>query len=173
MRAELDGGAVTADALEGIVWQVWTAYLGGIAPAELAPADYVQPFDVTGAVAIAGAWHGHVILRCRVDGMAAIAAAMLELPHLHPGDDSGVRLEDIVDAAGELLNIVAGNVKSLLPQPALVALPQVVLGEAEVLWPGASASCELRTGFDQWPVMLTVMEVDGTGPGWPEPAIRF
>jgi chemotaxis protein CheX len=166
MRAELDGGAVSADALQGIVWQVWTAYLGGTAPDERPAADYAPPFDVTGAVAIAGAWHGHVIMRCRIDGMAAMAAAMLELPQ------AGVRLEDIVDAAGELLNIVAGNVKSLLPQPAVVALPQVVLGEAEVLWPGARAACELRTGFDQWPVLLTVMQVDGAGPGWPQPAIR-
>ncbi|MGI5239191.1 chemotaxis protein CheX [Dactylosporangium sp. CA-139066] len=171
MRAELDGGAVTADALQGIVWQVWTAYLGGTAPAERPAAEYVAPFDVTGAVAIAGAWHGHVILRCRIDGMAAMAAAMLELPANGPRNED-VRLDDIVDAAGELLNIVAGNVKSLLPQPAVVALPQVVLGEADVLWPGASPACELRTGFDRWPVLLTVMEVDGAGSGWPEPAIR-
>jgi chemotaxis protein CheX len=171
MRAELDGGAVTAEALQGIVWQVWTAYLGGTAPGELPAAEYVAPFDVTGAVAIAGAWHGHVILRCRVDGMAAIAATMLELPaNVVRSDD--VRLDDVVDAAGELLNIVAGNVKSLLPQPAVVALPQVVIGEADVLWPGARAACELRTGFGGWAVLLTVMEVDGAGSGWPEPAIR-
>ncbi|WP_432992964.1 chemotaxis protein CheX [Dactylosporangium sp. CA-233914] len=161
MRAELDGGSVTADALQGIVWQVWTAYLGGTPPAEPLPAaSYVQPFDVIAGVAIAGAWHGHVVLRCRLDAAAAMAAAMLEL---QPGN---VRLEDIVDAAGELMNIIAGNVKSLLPQPSVVALPQVVLGEAEVLWPGASAVCELRTGFGDWAVLLSVMQVDSGGPAW-------
>ncbi|MEV6931961.1 chemotaxis protein CheX [Dactylosporangium sp. NPDC051485] len=160
MRADLQGGAVTGEQLQGIVWQVWTAYLGGTAPAELPAAAYVEPFDVTGAVAIAGQWHGHVVMRCRLDGMAVMAAAMLELP------TAGVRLEDIVDAAGELLNIVAGNVKSLLPQPSVVALPQVVLGEADVLWPGAAAACELRTGFEEWAVLLSVLEVDSLGPKW-------
>ncbi|MFI5912428.1 chemotaxis protein CheX [Dactylosporangium sp. NPDC051541] len=158
MRAELDGGPVTADALLGIVWQVWTAYLGGTPPAEPLPAAaYVEPFDVTAAVSIAGAWNGHVVLRCRVDGAAAIAAAMLEMP------TGSVRLEDIVDGAGELMNIIAGNVKSLLPQPSVVALPQVVLGEADVVWPGSTAACELRTGFAEWAVLLSVMQVEAGG----------
>nr|BFE61272.1 hypothetical protein GCM10020063_057980 [Dactylosporangium thailandense] len=156
MRSELDGGVVSADALQGIVWQVWTAYLGASPPAEPLPAAaFAEPFDVTAGVSIAGAWHGHVILRSRVDGAAAMAAAMLEMP------TGSVRLEDIVDAAGELMNIIAGNVKSLLPQPSIVALPQVVLGEADVVWPGSVASCELRTGFEEWAVQLSVMEIDG------------
>ncbi|WP_433086743.1 chemotaxis protein CheX [Dactylosporangium sp. CA-052675] len=155
MRSELDGGVVSTDALHGIVWQVWTAYLGASPSAEPPPAAFAEPFDVTAGVSIAGAWHGHVILRCRVDGAAAMAAAMLEMPA------GSVRLDDIVDAAGELMNIIAGNVKSLLPQPSVVALPQVVLGEADVVWPGSVASCELRTGFEEWPVHLSVMEIDG------------
>ncbi|MER7008009.1 chemotaxis protein CheX [Dactylosporangium sp. NPDC000555] len=162
MVADIDGGAVSADALQGIVWQVWTAYLGSGPPGEpMPPAAYMAPFDVTGAAAIAGAWNGHVILRCRLDGMSAIAAAMLDLP------TGSVRLDDVVDAAGELLNIIAGNVKSLLPQPSVVALPQVVLGEADVLWPGALAIRELRTAFVDWAVLLSVMEVDGASLRFP------
>ncbi|GAA3456041.1 chemotaxis protein CheX [Dactylosporangium matsuzakiense] len=158
MRAELDGGPVSAEALQGIVWQVWTAYLGGTPPGEPLPAaSYVEQFDVTAAVSIAGAWNGHVVLRCSVDGAAAMAGSMLEMPH------ASVRLEDIVDAAGELMNIIAGNVKSLLPQPSVVALPQVVLGEADVVWPGSTAACELRTGFAEWAVLLSVMQVEGAG----------
>jgi chemotaxis protein CheX len=156
MRADLGGGAVTSDALQGIVWQVWTAYLGGTPPGAMPPAAYAEQFDLTAAVAISGAWHGHVVLRCPVDGMVAIAATMLEM------DGSGASLEDTVDAAGELMNIIAGNVKSLLPQPSLVALPQVVLGAADVVWPKAMFSCELRTAFDEFAVMLSVMEVGGS-----------
>ncbi|WP_433060654.1 chemotaxis protein CheX [Dactylosporangium sp. CS-033363] len=155
MRSEVDGGPVSSEALQGIVWQVWTAYLGGSPPAEPLPvAAYVEPFDVIAGVAIAGAWHGHVVLRCRVDGAAAMAGAMLEIP------TGSVRLDDIVDACGELMNIIAGNVKSLLPQPSIVALPQVVLGEADVVWPGSAAACELRTGFDEWAVLLSVLELE-------------
>ncbi|WP_426511979.1 chemotaxis protein CheX [Dactylosporangium sp. McL0621] len=160
MRSELDDGVVGADALQGIVWQVWTAYPGGTPPAGPPPADACAgPFDVTAGVSIAGAWNGHVLLRCRADGAAAIAAAMLEMPA------GSVRPEDVVDAAGELMNIIAGNVKSLLPQPSVVALPQVVLGEADVVCPGSTASCELRTAFEQWPVHLSVLEVPASRAG--------
>jgi chemotaxis protein CheX len=158
VRSELDGGTVSAEALQGIVWQVWTAYLGGTPPVEPLPAAaYAEAFDMTAAVSVAGAWNGHVVLRCRIDGAAAVAAAMLELPA------GSARLDDIVDAAGELMNIIAGNVKSLLPQPSLVALPQVVLGDADVVWPGSAATCELRTGFGDWAILLSVLQVEGAG----------
>ncbi|WP_238014903.1 chemotaxis protein CheX [Dactylosporangium sp. AC04546] len=141
---------ITADDLHGIIWQVWTAYLGTTptTPPGKPPAGRAE---LTASVCIAGAWLGHVVLRAGLPAAGAIAAAMLEL------DPAGVKPEDVQDAAGELMNIVTGNVKSLLPQPSHVALPQVVVGAADVLWPGTEPVCSVPVAWDDHVVTIEVL----------------
>lgn len=144
------------DDLSGILWQVWTAYLG-VDPHTTGPATVPDDqFDVIASIAVAGAWQGHVTLRCCYPTAVGMAAAMLEL------DNTQTRPEDVADAAGELINIVAGNVKSLLPQPTWVALPQVVRGHAEVLWPGTQSVCRVQAQFADEPVVVGVLHLDRT-----------
>jgi chemotaxis protein CheX len=126
--ADEDDARITQEDLESIIWQVWTAYLGTsptVTPDDEPPSPDAE---ITASVGVAGAWLGTVVLRGGLGAAAAIAAEMLELTSVKP--------DDIQDATGELMNIVAGNVKSFLPKPSHLALPQVVVGRAEVLWPG-------------------------------------
>ncbi|GGM88181.1 chemotaxis protein CheX [Dactylosporangium sucinum] len=141
---------ITADDLHGIIWQVWTAYLGTTPAARPAQVPAGRA-ELTASVCIAGAWLGHVVLRAGLPAAGAIAAAMLEL------DPAAVKPDDVQDAAGELMNIVTGNVKSLLPQPSHVSLPQVVIGEADVLWPGAEPVCGAAVAWDQHLVTIEVL----------------
>lgn len=77
---------------------------------------------------------------------------------------SGIAEEDIHDTVGELMNIVSGNVKSLLPQPSFVALPQVVIGRATIVWPGTDPVCRLDVGWDEHLVTIEVLR--GEAPRW-------
>ncbi|GAA2326189.1 chemotaxis protein CheX [Dactylosporangium salmoneum] len=142
---------ITPDQLHGIIWQVWTAYLGS-SPTSAAVAEVPQAdAEITASVCIAGAWLGHVVLRSGLAAAAAIAAAMLDL------DPTRVKPDDIQDATGELMNITAGNLKSLLPQPSHLALPQVVVGRAEILWPGTNLLARAAVGWSDHRVTIEIL----------------
>ncbi|MEO8697171.1 MAG: chemotaxis protein CheX [Acidimicrobiales bacterium] len=77
---------------------------------------------VTGIVNIEGAWHGAVVVRCSLALASLVTAAMFQ------GDDEPTT-DEIRDALGELTNMVAGNVKALLPAPSAISLPTVAFGK--------------------------------------------
>jgi chemotaxis protein CheX len=56
-----------------------------------------------------------------------------------------VTQSDIVDAVGELANVIGGNVKALLPQPCQLSLPHVQIN-----------------GDSGWPVAIEVSRITGT-----------
>jgi len=136
--------------LEGILWQVWTAYLGTSPTVSVDEDPPGRDAEITASVGVAGAWLGMVVLRGGLGAAAALAAEMLELDSVKP--------DDIQDAAGELMNIVAGNVKSFLPKPSHLALPQVVVGRAEILWPGTRLLSRVRVHWDVHQVTVEVLE---------------
>jgi chemotaxis protein CheX len=68
---------------------------------------------------IHGAWCGRVVLQCSTAFARLVAAKMF---HASPAEVSPA---DVVDAVGELANMLGGNVKALLPGPSLLSLPSV------------------------------------------------
>jgi len=81
--------------------------------------EHTQP-TMSCVVAIEGAWNGAVELTCSSVLAERITMAMLDVP---VPESLSVR-----DALGEVTNIVAGNAKSLLPQPSTMSLPVVADG---------------------------------------------
>ena len=114
-----------------IAGSVWSSILGmTLREVATSPDDGGQP--ATATVHISGTWNGSVILSCSRALVRRAAAAMFEI-----GEDD---LEDgeVADAFGELVNIIGGNLKSLLPEPSQLSLPTVSLGAAHVVTvPGA------------------------------------
>ncbi len=88
--------------------------------------------SIGAAVQFTGDWEGAVVFACD-DAFGCEAAAAM----FGSGADT-VTSEEIADALGELANMIAGNVKPLLPAPATLSLPTVVQGaEVQVGIPGA------------------------------------
>ena len=85
------------------------------------PGDVPAEPTVTCFVQVDGAWDGAVVLRCSQRLAGRIAAAMFA----SPGEPA---VEEVSDAMGEITNILAGNIKALLPQPCRITLPVVALG---------------------------------------------
>jgi chemotaxis protein CheX len=73
-------------------------------------------------VQISGQWMGSVVLALSPEVARASAAAMLQIA------DEDVTDADRQDVAAELVNMVGGNLKSLLPGPSFLSLPTVVAG---------------------------------------------
>ncbi|GGJ82214.1 hypothetical protein GCM10010123_09920 [Pilimelia anulata] len=138
--------------LKDIADQVWASYLDpdGVAPLELADGP-PGAFDAHASISITGPWHGHVVVACSRGAGTAAAAAFLDQPPEDIGED------DLADTLGELVNIIGGNVKSMLPPGCLLALPQVVLGAGAVTrLPGATRICELAGAWQGEPVSISM-----------------
>jgi len=109
---------------------------------------------LVGCVQITGAWSGAVLLSC-APGFASLAARTI---FAGAGDPS---VGEERDALGELANMVAGNLKALLPAPSYLGLPTVADGETgvlEVLGGMRTANVELN----QLDRLITVLATTGS-----------
>jgi chemotaxis protein CheX len=113
-----------------VVEEVWSTFLGREEP--LFPDLHASTSDPlsgdpalwTAAVTVTGAWEA-VIRVSLADKLAGtVTDRMLGLD-----DDSEPRApEDVTDALGELVNVIGGNIKSLMPGPSKLSLPLVAPG---------------------------------------------
>ncbi|MGA2588760.1 MAG: chemotaxis protein CheX [Bryobacteraceae bacterium] len=77
---------------------------------------------VTGAVYFAGEWRGAVLIECTRQQACYLA-------HRFMGVDTPLVIDDDVrDTIGELANMLAGNLKSVLPGGVGLSMPSVVEG---------------------------------------------
>ena len=121
MTTSLAERALDDNGLADIANEVWRAYLDTDGTHPLVRVDESGAVSVTASISVTGAWDGHVVIGCSQRAAVALAAAMLDLP------PSEVTESDVLDAAGELVNVVGGNVKSLVNhetfRPELKKLP--------------------------------------------------
>jgi chemotaxis protein CheX len=87
------------------------------------PMDWTPPQEmITAAVYFAGDWHGAVLLECTRDQACSFAHLLMSIPLPDTIND------DVRDALGELSNMLAGNLKSVLPPGVLLSMPSVIEG---------------------------------------------
>jgi chemotaxis protein CheX len=101
----------------------------------------VREPTVTGCVTIEGAWHGAILLSCERVVADALAAELFRSP-----SPSG---EEVRDTVGELTNMLAGNIKALLPDPSRISLPTVAAGgdfDLSVVGTSRVAGVQFRCG---------------------------
>jgi chemotaxis protein CheX len=82
---------------------------------------------VTAAVHFAGDWRGAALVECDARQACQFATRLMGIPLPAAIDD------DVRDAMGELANMVAGNLKSVLPRGVGLSMPSVVEGSAYTL----------------------------------------
>jgi hypothetical protein len=112
----------------------------------------VATTSVTGTVSLTGTWNGHLCLGGPPESADEIAARMLQVPI----DD--LETGDVYDAMGELVNIVAGNAKCLLPPPVQIGLPVVGLGPHDILkFPTSRHTNRLLLSLDGYLIDLAIL----------------
>jgi chemotaxis protein CheX len=110
---------ISDEDIQGIVENVWLSTLGlGVEPT---PPLVEPPSDaVMARVDIDGAWDGTVLVRCALPLAREVAAIMF---HTEPEGENGATPLQVSDAIAEIVNMIGGNLKALLPQPCALALP--------------------------------------------------
>ena len=108
---------VTANDMNSLITDIWSALFGSA----IMPAP-VTPFDgrvIAATVNLRGDVDTTVLLRCDIALARRMAATMFRL------DEDDLSSEDLQDTIGEIANIVAGNVKTLLGGDCRLTIPVV------------------------------------------------
>lgn len=112
------------DDVRAVTEEVWSTFLGHTEPfVEGAPRTFTP--DWSASVSVTGEWNGMVAIEMTADGAHRVTCGMLGMD---PETDEPAEA-DVVDAFGELVNMVGGNVKSLVPGPSQLSLPCVAAGQ--------------------------------------------
>jgi len=77
---------------------------------------------ITCSVFFAGSWQGAVIVECPFQMAFEFTSRLMRIPR--PGEYN----DDVCDAMGELVNMIGGNLKSVLPPGSTLSIPSVVEG---------------------------------------------
>ncbi len=109
---------VTEDAFYEIIQNTWSSTLG-FHVERSSGSEAVVAGALTVCVKITGAWNGEVRLHCPVPLAQSIAALIFQVQAESVGSD------EVLDALSELVHIVGGNLKALLPQPVVLSLPSL------------------------------------------------
>ncbi|GAB7191758.1 hypothetical protein NUM3379_24660 [Kineococcus sp. NUM-3379] len=146
------GHYVEDEALQQIVYQMWDSFFGTVEP----PYPAFEPVVADGpvvcaSVSIAGARPGLVTVTVPEAMAAQLAAVMLQ-------EDGELSVEEVEDSLGEMANIVAGNVKALIPDAGSLGLP-VLAAATPGLGDGAEEAARLdavwRDGWLSFVVLLS------------------
>ena len=97
----------------------WSQMLGvEMRRAVSAHSEWREDAHVAGWCVLSGAWSGRIEVRM-THGLAMMATSMmLALPEEH------VRETDVMDATKEIANMIVGTIKSTLPRPCSMTVPE-------------------------------------------------
>jgi len=145
--------------IQEIAQMIW-ATLFDLPLEEAADPELSGSSTVTSFVHIDGAWRGVVMLQCPMALAVTLTSEMFDGTRAHDGDPPPEPPEaDVRDALGEIANMVAGNVKALLPEPCTISLPAVALGSDDtVSVPGTSPVTSVPFTCDDHPFVITLLE---------------
>jgi chemotaxis protein CheX len=108
---------------------------------------------MSACVQITGAWRGAVTLSCDEKMAAEAAVVMFDL-----GSAPALKL-DMQDALGELVNMIGGNVKALLPETCHLSLPSVVEGSDYTMRvPGSRVVTRVPLRCGEYPLSISLLE---------------
>ena len=88
--------------------------------------------DISAIIGLSGDIRGAVVISIKKKFAIKIADTLVGIPHNEMDDD-------VTDAIGEIVNIIAGNIKNEVPggEKIVISLPTVVKGgEHSFAWPG-------------------------------------
>jgi len=99
------------------------------------PGPGSERYELTAAVYYAGAWQGALLLECSIEQAMDWGSRLMGLP-------APIEAEDARDSLAELCNVLAGNLKPLLPPGVGLSTPSVVKGADYTLRVCGDTLCE-------------------------------
>jgi hypothetical protein len=134
-----------------IIQDTWASTLG-FQTDRLRHEEFSAPGAYTVCVKISGAWDGEVRLHCSPELARLIACAIFQV------DADNIGCGEIQDALSELIHIVGGNLKALLPHPVTLSLPSLTeSGNWAQTTPQWQMVCRLTLASEGHPFVVTLL----------------
>jgi chemotaxis protein CheX len=135
------------------VTDIWSTFLS----MQVSPTDkHFKPKGkdntLVGCVQITGEWQGAVTLYASREIGKKVAATMYGL------DETEVDKQQIQDVIGEITNILAGNIKSLLPSPCSISLPSVAVTDYNLHHPGSEPITAVNFDCEGMPFLVVMLQ---------------
>ena len=114
----------TIETLRPTIAEITGSIFGTMLDLAVNPLDSVAAegaFEMTAAVYYAGVWNGALLLECSLRQAAEWGVRLMGIP-------PPIAAEDARDSLGELCNVLAGNLKPMLPPGVALSTPSVVAG---------------------------------------------
>ena len=132
---------------------IWEATLGRPIEHESPSPAGPRPPSMCACIQIAGAWTGAIMLDCPVEVARIAAAAMFNT------EATNTTVQDHQDALAELVNMLGGNIKALLPEPCFLSLPSVVHGgNYSSKMPGSKQVHHFGFAYAGYPISIQFFE---------------
>jgi len=111
---------------------------------------------VTSAIFFAGAWKGAVILECSEKQCLLFTGRLMGISAPAHTDD------DVRDAMGEVVNMIGGNLKSVLPPGVSLSMPSVLEGpDYAFRICGSNRMAHFSLRGEAGPLWVTLVQVTG------------
>ena len=107
---------------------------------------------ISGSVQVTGKWNGTIMLSLPT---ALVNTLTETLFSLEPGKAS---IEDKKDAVGELINMIGGNIKALLPQPSGLSIPLLAMEGHQLFFPSTKMVTHCQFECAEKPFALSLYE---------------
>ena len=118
------------------------------------PGHYeTSPTDTfTGSVQITGKWNGALLLSLPSSLVNTLTETLFSL------ELGKASQEDRKDAVGELINMIGGNIKALLPQPSTLSVPLLGVEGHELYFPSTEMVTHCQFACQEKSFALTLYE---------------
>ncbi|HTW07789.1 MAG TPA: chemotaxis protein CheX [Acidimicrobiales bacterium] len=140
---------LSSESVSQVTREIWAALLAGDGRPDLVPGQ-LPGSEIVATADISGEWNGTVCLSCSALAARHATAAMFAI------SDDELTSNDIVDAIGELVNVVGGNIKSMVPGPSVLSLPRVSEGTDAALPQHLELAQEVRFAWMEEPVVVSI-----------------
>lgn len=137
------------------VTDIWSTFLNMQVTATDQPFKPVgKDNTLAGCVQITGEWQGTVTLYAPKALGRKIAASMYAM------EESDIDDQMVQDVMGEITNMIAGNIKSLLPTPCSISLPSVAVTDYDLHHPGSEPLTTVNFKCDEHPFLVVMLQED-------------
>jgi chemotaxis protein CheX len=135
------------------VTDIWSTFLSmKVSPTDKQFKPKGKDNTLAGCVQITGGWHGTVTFYASREIGKKVAATMYGL------DETEVNKQQIQDVIGEITNILAGNIKSLLPSPCSISLPSVAVTDYNLHHPGSEPVTAVNFDCEGMPFLVVMLQ---------------
>jgi chemotaxis protein CheX len=132
---------------------IWNNAIGLSIEPDASDSAANRPRSMAACIQIIGAWNGAILFDCPVEVAKLAASRMFNC------DVAFVSVADLQDAIAELVNMIGGNFKALLPETCYLSLPAVVEGgDYSTRVPGSTLLGRLPLCCEGYSMSIAVLE---------------